>query len=125
MSTAARSAIDAENRRFVENFNRGDVDAAIGVYTQNARIMPPGAPIIQGRDAIRDFWSSAVDQMGIRGVDLRTIEVRATGESTALELGSWTMKGDDGELGHGTYMVHWKEEDGSWRWDWDIWNADA
>ena len=22
------------------------------------------------------------------------------------------------------YIVHWKQEDGSWRWDKDIWNAD-
>lgn len=121
----ARSAIEARNRRFVEDFNRGDIPSAVSVYTDDARIMPPGAPIIEGRSAIEGFWATAVEQMGIEGVDLKTVDVHSDGGSSALELGQWVMKGSEGELGRGTYMVHWHRDGTDWRWHWDIWNADA
>lgn len=120
-----RSAIDAANRGFVDAINRGDLDAAMEVYTDDAHILPPGAPMVRGRPAIRDFWAGAAEQMGITGVGLETVELREAGDGQAQEIGRWVMHGADGELGRGKYVVNWKDDGGRWRWDWDIWNTDA
>jgi ketosteroid isomerase-like protein len=33
-----------------------EIDALNNVYTADARILPPGADLIQGRAQIKDFW---------------------------------------------------------------------
>jgi ketosteroid isomerase-like protein len=50
-----REKIDAANKGFVEAFNRGDLAAAMGVYTEDATILPPNAEMMKGREAITAF----------------------------------------------------------------------
>src|SRR5258706_8524072 len=51
--TALRRGIDETHRRFEDMFNRGDAaGAARQLYTRAARILPPRAETVQGRDGI-------------------------------------------------------------------------
>ena len=50
-----REKIDAANMGFVDAFNRGDLAAAMGVYTEDATILPPNADILKGKEAITAF----------------------------------------------------------------------
>ena len=122
---AIRHGIDGSNRRFEELFNRGDAaGAAREVYTRDARILPPGAAMLQGRESIADFWAGAVQQMGIRRVELSTVDLRPAGEQ-AIEIGRARLTVGGGEEATAKYVVIWKQEDGRWRWDVDIWNMDS
>ena len=56
-----RAKIDAANKGFLDAFNRGDVAAAMGVYTEDATILPPNADIMKGKEAITAFWQGARD----------------------------------------------------------------
>ena len=50
------AGIAETNRRFAEAMAAGDAERATAeVYTREARIMPPGAPTITGREAIAQF----------------------------------------------------------------------
>lgn len=121
----ARTHIDEANRRFVDAFNGGDVaGAAQGVYTKNARILPPGAAMVEGRDAITAFWGQAVQQLGVRSVTLATVDLQMLGDG-AVEIGRATLTLQDGTVVPAKYVVVWKQEDGRWRWDIDIWNMNA
>ncbi len=122
MSTDARAEIAAVNSQFVDGAGRGDVEAMGGVYTEDARILPPGQPMIQGRAAIQSFWGGAAEAMGVTGVDLAT-EVLEAQDDTAEEIGAYTIHGADGVLDKGKYVVVWKRTDDGWRWHWDIWNS--
>ena len=44
-----RAKIDAVNKEFVDAFNRGDIAAAMGVYTEDATILPPTAELMLPR----------------------------------------------------------------------------
>lgn len=115
------------NRRFVEAYNRGDAAGCAEAYTENARILPPDAPMMQGRQAIQAFWHGAMD-MGIRSVALETVDFEAAGDTVGREIGTavLTIETPDGQTvtQHAKYVVVWKrQDDGSWKWDTDIWNS--
>ena len=122
MSAEVRAEIDAVNKQFVDGAGRGDLEAMGGVYTDDARILPPGQPMIQGRAAIQGFWGSAAEALGVTGIDLAT-ELLETRDGTAEEIGGYTIHGADGVLDQGKYVVVWKRTDDGWRWHWDIWNS--
>ena len=124
--TGVRQAIDQANRRFMERFNAGDVAAAAEeVYTQDARVLPPGAPLVRGRDSIVAFWRGAAEALGLQRVELTTLELDIhPGGAHEIGRADLTLGGGE-QRAVGKYVVVWKEEDGEWRWDVDIWNMDA
>ena len=48
--------------------NARDSGAVANFYCDDASVLPPGAPIIPGREAIRGFWQSMID-MGLGDAD--------------------------------------------------------
>lgn len=114
--------IDATNRRFEAAFNAGEfATAAREVYTANARVLPPDAPIVRGLADIADFWTAAAAHLGVTRVQLATQELEVVGD-VAHEIGKATLTLGDGQEAQAKYVVLWKREDGQWRWDVDIWN---
>lgn len=96
-------------------------DALDRVYTANARILPPGAPMIEGREAIKGFWGQAIAGLGLKSVKLAIVEAEMAGD-TVVEIGSADLTVGDGSIVTVKYVVHWKQEDGTWKWHVDIWN---
>ena len=123
-----RQEIEQRNREFVAAFNRGDASGVAAAYREEARVLPPGAAMVSGRQAIQQFWQ-AVMGMGVREVDLRTEEVEASGE-LAYEIGSatLTMQPEGGTPRTDTvkYVVVWQRRaGGAWQLAVDIWNSDT
>lgn len=123
--SAVRQAVDATNRRFMERFNSGDIaTAAEGVYTKGARVLPPGAELVRGRENIVGFWQGAAAALGLTHVELTTLELEVhSGGAHEIGRAELTLEGD--QHATGKYVVVWKEEEGAWRWDVDIWNMDG
>jgi ketosteroid isomerase-like protein len=122
-SDSVRQALDAKNRAFEQAVNAGDLArAAREVYTKNARVLPPGAPMVEGREEVAEFWTAAAAQLGIKQVRLETVELDAHA-GHAHEIGRAHLTLASGETAIGKYVVLWKQEDGDWRWDVDIWNT--
>jgi ketosteroid isomerase-like protein len=125
VSEAVRAAIEAADAAFMEAFNRGDAGAAArGVYTRDAQIQPPGAPLVEGRENIADFWAGGQQQLGIQAAQLTTVKLRQAGRYIH-QLGAFTLTFADGAQATGKYAVLWREEDGQLKWDVDTWNMDA
>ena len=125
--TAIQRGIEETIHRFEDAFNRGGAaGAARQFYTQDARILPPGAEIVQGRDNIAEFWATAAaaPQMGVRRVELSTLDLQALGDE-AYEIGRATLTLSDGQRMTPKYVAVWKREDGAWRRHVDIWNMDT
>lgn len=120
--TNARQGIDATNRRFMDAFNAGDIaGAAQGVYTKDARVLPPGGDTVQGRENIVQFWQGAAQALGITRVQLTTVELEIQGDS-AYEIGRADLTVAGGKQSAvAKYVVVWKQESGEWRWHIDIW----
>jgi ketosteroid isomerase-like protein len=61
----------------VEVIGKRNFSALDQIYTEDARILPPGAPMISGREAIRGFWRDLVQGGNIRSAVLESSDVMA------------------------------------------------
>ncbi len=122
---AISAAMRETNERFCrEVIEQGNLDALDAVYTEGARVLPPGAEMVEGREAIKGFWQAAVEHFAFTGATLSTVTAEMCGDS-AVEIGRAELQMAGGETVQGKYLVHWKQENGQWRWDKDIWNLNA
>lgn len=121
-TSADRKAIDAVNRQFEAAVAKGDVPAAVKVYTKDGRVMPPDAPIAQGQAALEAFWTAAAQQLGIKSVKLDTIDLTFLGD-TAIEIGRARIETGKG-MASAKFVVIWKKVVEGWRWHVDIFNMD-
>jgi uncharacterized protein (TIGR02246 family) len=119
-SDQTREAIESRNREFVAAFTRGDAEAVAGLYTEEGKLLPPGAADAEGRPAIAAFWKGAIDA-GLKVLALETVEVESSGD-LAYEVGTVKLTSGDGQVSQDRYLVVWKRENGEWRLHRDIWN---
>jgi uncharacterized protein (TIGR02246 family) len=122
-----REAITSANQNFMDAFRRGDAAAIAALYTDEARLLPPDAQMMRGREAIQSFWQGAMS-MGITEAKLETVEVEAEG-NLATEVGRFALTAQP-ESGEGTtltgkYVVVWKNQGGTWKLHVDIWNTNG
>lgn len=101
---------------------RQNIDALDRIYTANARILPPGAPIVEGREQIKNFWKQTIGTMGVTSATLTTVHAEAAGDGV-VEIGRADLNLPSGQVAEVKYVVHWKQEDGAWKWNIDIWNT--
>ena len=94
------------------------------VYTVDARILPPGADLIEGRENIKGFWQAAVAGMNIQDAKLVSVNAHLAGDSI-IEVGRAKLFLPDGQSAEVKYVVEWKQESGAWKWHTDIWNMNA
>ncbi len=129
VSNHLTTAMAATNNLFnTEVLGKRNFNALDDIYTTGARILPPGAPMISGREAIKEFWSSLISSTNATSAVLASVEVVPAGESV-VEIGHATLSihpegGTAAEL-EVKYVVYWREEDGRWKWHIDIWNLNS
>jgi ketosteroid isomerase-like protein len=136
MSTSAHAAVDqirlamaSTNDLFnTEVFGKQNINALDDVYTADARILPPGAPMVSGRQAIKKFWSNLIRSANAKSAMLTSVDVIPTGDGV-VEIGRAKLTVQPAgqvptemEL---KYVVYWRQEDGRWKWHVDIWNQNS
>lgn len=124
MSPGMVQKIQQTNRIFEEVATNRNIDSLDRVYTTNARILPPSAEMISGRENIKSFWRSAIEKMNIASVKLETVDFELLGD-TGVEIGRATLYPKGASEATVKYVVVWKQEGGAWKWHVDIWNPNA
>lgn len=117
-----RGQIEAVNKKFMSAVKQGDARALAALYTADAQLLPPASDVVQGTQAIADFWGAGM-KSGIAEVELTTREVTAQGD-TAYEIGAYAIEDkEDKVLDRGKYVVIWKRDQAVWKLHRDIWNS--
>lgn len=125
MLQAIQLAMTSTNDLFnLEVFGKRNFDALDQIYTAGARILPPGAPMVEGRAGIKKFWSDTVVTLDAKSAVLASVEVMPAGDGV-VEIGTATLSLNSGAQVEAKYVVYWKNEDGRWKWHVDIWNFNA
>jgi ketosteroid isomerase-like protein len=124
-----RRGMAATNEIFnSEVFGKRNFEALDLIYTADARILPPGAPMISGRSAIKEFWSGLIQSVNATSGVLTSIDVMPSGDGV-VEIGKAVLTMQPEGQGVSTlevkYVVCWKQEDSRWKWHIDIWNTNA
>jgi len=120
------AAIKASTESFVQAWESRDFDALMALYTEDAILMPPNAPLVQGRATLRAFNESfppvkevnliieEIDGRGdlayVRGIYSMTIEMEGVPEPIQ----------DTGKY----IEIRIKQPDGYWLISRDIFNSD-
>ena len=106
----------------------GDVERLLAFWSDDAIVVPPGAPVVQGKAAIREYVQKA---LAIPGFRIRwhpanaTVSADGTVGYTTGE-NAVTVPGPDGKLITiaGRYATVWRRDQGGvWRCVIDIWNS--
>jgi len=126
-TSASKAELGQMNRDFAAALNAKDAKAAAALYTEDAVLIPPGEPLVRGRDAIEEYWRGAIEAGGVRDVSVETMDALSSG-SLGYETGSFvlTANGPDGEAmtDRGRYVeLLRREPDGRWLSTHGIWNA--
>jgi uncharacterized protein (TIGR02246 family) len=125
--SASKMELGQMNRDFAAALNAKDAKAAAAAYAEDAVLIPPGEPLVRGREAIEEYWKGAIELGGIREVSVETMDALSSG-SLGYETGSFvlTVNGPDGEavIDRGRYIeLLRREPDGQWLSTHGIWNA--
>jgi uncharacterized protein (TIGR02246 family) len=112
------------NQRFMQAVRSGDRTAFVALYTEDAVVMLPGRPALEGAAAPGQFFDG-MKARGVTEVRLTTLELELHGD-TAWERGrAESLRADGTPLGTAKYIVVWKRSDRGWRIHRDIMNPDA
>ncbi len=125
--SATQLELGRMNRDFAAALNAKDAKAAAALYAEDAVLIPPGEPLVRGRQAIEEYWRAAIESGGVRDVSVETIDASSSG-SLGYEIGSYvlTANGPDGNpvIDRGRYIeLLRREPDGRWISTHGIWNA--
>ena len=104
-----------------ELVGKRNIQAIDQIYTKNARVLPPGAEMVTGRESAKGFWQAAIQGLGMKSVKLTTIDLEQVGDGV-LEIGRADLSLEGGQTVVIKYVVQWKQEDGRWKIHTDIWN---
>ena len=116
-----RAQIGKVDQAWQTAYNAGDAAALTALYTQDAKVMAPGAEPASGPAAIKALFTADLAKGAKNTVTLG--DVTGFGDF-ALETGGWVAKAADGKhLDHGTYMTFYKKVDGGWKIYRDTWNS--
>ena len=98
-------------------FNRGDLDACLDVYEDDATlVVPPDGRVVHGRDDIR---AATAPLFALKPRMTMTVRKKLEGDGLALTHGRWELAANDTDgsplhmTGRGT-MVSRRHPDGTW-----------
>ena len=120
------SAIRALNRQFEQAVASKNADAVAQLYATDALIMPPNAPVVRGREAIRAFWTDMVKSNPTVSLTSTDIDIAASGD-LATDVGTYTFSftSDQGPVtDRGKYITKLTKVGTEWKIANDIFNSD-
>ena len=87
----ARSIVLANNDKWNTAFNAGEAAAVARLYTADATVLPHTHDVVQGVDAIRDFWKSVIEA-GFKNHSINLIDAYAQ-DDLVVEIAKWQAEG--------------------------------
>jgi uncharacterized protein (TIGR02246 family) len=118
---AARREVARVITRYLDAYRRNDPAALADLYAPDGILMPPGRPLIRGRDSIREFWEQGMEA----GFQMENLEIGGSA-STGYAVGRYFIPPDDeNDAESGKYIITVKRQPGgAWLVAADIWNED-
>jgi uncharacterized protein (TIGR02246 family) len=125
-AAAEEAALKAITVAWFEAYNAGEVEKIVGMYTEDAVLMPPHAPVANGHAAIRTFLTTDTAAAKAAGVKLVAGPAAAGFEgNTGWESGSYTIADASGAtVDSGSYLTVARKSDGKWLLTRDTYNSD-
>jgi ketosteroid isomerase-like protein len=125
---AERASLRAAAEAYQAAASGKDAQAVVAMYDASALMIPPGAELVEGLDAVRGYRFGFIETPGVSlDFQLIHVEVAASGDiGWSFAVGDITI--DRGDEPPGRDVVRdfhtWrKQPDGSWKVVVDMWNS--
>ena len=118
--TAADSAaVLAASQQYVQAWIRGDTAAALGLVSNDIRILISGVPDVAGPEATRKLFADEMATYDVPLLKLNHEDLIVSGDH-AIDIGTYEeiqapKKGGAPVQGRGRFMTIWRREGGDWR----------
>lgn len=117
------SVITARSEAWIAALNAGDIDTLVGLYTSDARVLPPNQEWRSGADAVRAEFGAMIDA-GLGGTTT-ILDANVSGDIGHI-VGTFVIRAGDEVVDTGKYIETWRRDtDGKWRISNDIFNSDG
>ena len=122
------AALQAADQNWAKAVNAGNADAVASLYDERAVLLPPGAPAVNGRAAIKAFFVKETAESQKAGVTFSLGAKPDGGVSGDMgwQSGVYSVKDKAGKvLETGKYLSISMKKGGKWLYVRDTWNADG
>lgn len=132
-AAAIEAMIKTHTTGWVDAYNAGDADKASASYADDALLMPPDAPSVTGKEAIKQWLATDMTASKAAGASfvLDGVDTFGVSGDLAWHSGNFHVNGPAGaSLGAGKFLEVWHQgKDAQGKADWqivrDTWNMDA
>ena len=127
---AEAAAIRAAEDEALEIAQAKDAERWASVYADDARVFPPNALLVTGKEAIRTLFAELFASPGFEiDWEVTRVEVSRAGD-LGYVVGTHKVTVNDAEgnpvTDRGKWIAIWKKQaDGTWKCIEDIWNSDG
>lgn len=95
---------------WIESFNKGDVEACINAYVDDAVMVVKNIGEFKGKEAIAGFWNETTK--AANHIEYSNTNIKVIDEKTVHLNSDWKMNIGEGII----TLEEWvKQEDGSWK----------
>lgn len=95
---------------WIESFNKGDVEACINAYVDDAVMIVKNIGEFKGKEAIAEFWNETTK--AANHIEYSNTNIKLIDEKTVHLNSDWKMNIGEGII----TLEEWvKQEDGSWK----------
>ncbi len=118
-----QSVIQAMDREFMANLEAKDVVKLVeSFYAEDARLLPPNHPPVEGRKAILEMWKGFLAG-GVKSLALNTTYIELSG-NLAYGVGQYTLHAEGEQQGK-YIVVYRRDRSGTWRAVADMFSSNA
>ena len=123
---ADKAKLEADATSWFGFYAKADGDGMANLYTEDALLMPPGAPAATGRAAIKAFLGDDAAKTKAAGLAIKngTASVDVAGDMGWVSGNYTVVDGAGMAVDSGSYLSVHKLTNGQWLYVRDIWNSD-
>ena len=113
-----RAAMEEANAHWLQAYNTNNPQAFLEMYTNDAVLMPPSSPPVNGREAISQFWENRLKAGNRKNHTFQILSVQQDGK-TAYQVNLWTLDvikdtGETTKLSGNSARIFERQSDGRW-----------
>jgi len=126
-TAADQAKMQADALAWFDHYAKADGEAMGNLYAEDALLMPPGAPAVTGRAAIKTFLGEDAARTRAAGLSLKNASVTGSGidGDTGWISGTYTVVDASGAtIDSGNYLSVHRRVNGAWPYIRDTWNSD-
>lgn len=119
-----KETIEKMNIAYSTAYNAGDAEGVVALFSENAILMPPAQPMIQGREALLKYYRKRVHQNRGATLSNKLIEFRSEG-NLVYQVATYSITGKNACV-QGKYIITMQHQpDNTLKYTVAIYNTDS